>query len=139
MKPIVSATITDEPHFYDLDPMNIVWHGNYARFFEKARAALLTKIGYSYAEMVAGGHVWPVVDMNLRYYKPLSLAQRFEVEAGIVEWEHRMKITYLIRDANNGAKITRGHSVQVAVDSATEEMLWETPQVFRDRLAPYLP
>lgn len=139
MKPIVSVTITDEPHFYDLDPMNIVWHGNYARFFEKARAALLTKIGYNYAQMIAGGHVWPVVDMNLRYYKPLALAQRFEVEAGIVEWEHRMKISYLIRDAADGAKITRGHSVQVAVDSATEEMLWETPQVFRDRIAPYLP
>lgn len=139
MKPIVSVTISDEPHFYDLDPMNIVWHGNYARFFEKARAALLTKIDYSYEQMVAGGHVWPVVDMALRYYKPLKLAQRFEVEAGIVEWEHRLKISYQIRDAADGGKITRGHSVQVAVDSATEEMLWETPQVFRDRIAPYLP
>lgn len=139
MKPIVTKTITDRPHFHDLDPMNIVWHGNYVQFFEKARAALLDSIGYGYAEMVEGGHVWPVVDMNLRYYRPLTLGQEFEVEAGIVEWENRLKIAFMIRDAKTGDKITRGHSVQVAVDKATEEMLWETPQVFRDRIAPYLP
>lgn len=138
MKPIVTNTVTDRPQFHDLDPMNIVWHGNYVQFFEKARAALLTKIGYGYEEMLAGGHVWPVVDMNLRYYRPLTLAQEFEVEAGIVEWENRLKITFLIRDAKTGDKVTRGHSVQVAVDKATEEMLWETPQVFRDCIAPYL-
>lgn len=138
MKAIVSTAITDRPHFHDLDPMNIVWHGNYVQYFEKARDALMSKIGYSYAEMLAGGHVWPVVDMNLRYYRPLALGQEFQVEAGIVEWENRLKINFIIRDGKTGHKITRGHSVQVAVDSATEEMLWETPKVFRDSIAPYL-
>ncbi len=139
MKSIVSETITDHPHFHDLDPMNVVWHGNYVQFFEKARAAVLKKIGYGYEKMLAGGHLWPVVDLSVRYYRPLVLSQAFEVEAGIVEWEHRLKISYLIRDVEHGRKITRGQSVQVAVDKVTEEMLWETPQVFRDRIAPYLP
>ncbi|WP_417514729.1 acyl-CoA thioesterase [Minwuia sp.] len=138
MKPVVSAIITDQPHFHDLDPMNIVWHGNYVQFFEKARAALLKKIGYGYDRMLAGGHVWPVIDLSVRYYRPLTLSQTFEVEAGIVEWENRLKISYLIRDTEERQKITRGYSVQVAVDKTTEEMLWETPGIFRDRLAPYL-
>ena len=139
MTSIISATITDEPHFHDLDPMNVVWHGNYLQYFEKARAALLRKIDYGYEQMLAGGHVWPVVDMNVRYYRPLKLFQGFTVQADLVEWEVRMKIRYLVRDAATGAKVTRGHSVQVAVDSATEEMLWETPKIFRDRIAAYLP
>jgi len=139
MRAIVSEKIVEQPQFYDLDPMNIVWHGNYVQFFEKARAALLKKIGYGYQKMLSGGHVWPVVDLSVRYYRPLSLAQEFEVEAGIVEWEHRLRISYLIRDVEQRRKITRGQTVQVAVDKATEEMLWETPRVFRDQIAPYLP
>ena len=51
MKPIVSETVRVCPQFYDLDPMNIVWHGNYPRFLEQARCALLDKIAFNYVEM----------------------------------------------------------------------------------------
>lgn len=27
--------------FYDLDPMNVVWHGNYIKYLEKAAAICL--------------------------------------------------------------------------------------------------
>ncbi len=39
--------------FFDLDPMQIVWHGNYLNYFEIARAALFDHYGvdlYSYYE-----------------------------------------------------------------------------------------
>ena len=40
MKKITSTSeITVE--FYDLDPMNVVWHGNYVKYLEKARCDLL--------------------------------------------------------------------------------------------------
>ena len=29
--------------FYDLDPMNVVWHGNYLKYLESARCDLLKK------------------------------------------------------------------------------------------------
>ncbi|MEQ8266971.1 MAG: acyl-CoA thioesterase [Parvibaculum sp.] len=139
MKAIVTATAPVEVHFHDLDPMNIVWHGNYARFFELGRSALLGKIGYGYAAMKASGFAWPVIDMHIRYYRPLMLGQRAEIVAGIVEWENRLKIDYLIRDAQSGQKITRGHTVHVALDIATEEMQWETPAILREKLASWLP
>ena len=41
--------------FHDCDPMGVVWHGNYFRFFEVAREALLRSINYSYGEMAASG------------------------------------------------------------------------------------
>ena len=31
--------------FFDLDPMQIVWHGNYLNYFEMARAALFEHNG----------------------------------------------------------------------------------------------
>ena len=35
---MISAEVTIRTQFYDLDPMNIVWHGNYVRYLEQARA-----------------------------------------------------------------------------------------------------
>lgn len=138
VKPVVSATATVRAPFYDLDPMNIVWHGNYAKFFEVGRCALLSKIGYDYRAMEASGYAWPVIDMHVRYYRSLELGQEAEIVSSVSEWENRLKITYLIRDKETGKKFTTGHTVHVALDMRSKEMQWETPPVLREKLAPFL-
>ncbi len=138
LKPLVSASVRTRPQFYDLDPMNVVWHGNYAKFFELARVALLDKIDYGYEQMLRGGHLWPVVDMQVRFYRPVRHGQDIEVTAELIEWETRLRLTYVIRDTGDGRRLTKGRTLQVAVDAQTEEMLWETPRILRDKLAPYL-
>jgi len=138
MKAIVSETTKACPQFYDLDPMNIVWHGNYPRFFELARTALLKKIGYGYDDMIVSGYAWPVIDMHIRYYRPLRLGRWIDISASITEWENRLKIEYLARDVESGQKTTKGHTIQVAVDIKTEAMLWQTPPILKEKLTPYL-
>ncbi|HWD28571.1 MAG TPA: thioesterase family protein [Rhizomicrobium sp.] len=138
MKPIVSDSAIVSPQFYDLDPMNIVWHGNYPKFFEIGRNALLKKIGYGYDEMIASGYAWPVIDMGIRYYRPLTLARPVEITAGVTEWENRLRIQYTLRDVATGKRTTTGHTLQVAVEIKTEKMLWETPPILRQVLSPYL-
>jgi len=137
-KAIVSASARITPQFYDLDPMDIVWHGNYARYFELARCAVMELIGYGYREMRESGFAWPIVDMHVRYFHPLTLGDTAEVTASIVEWEHRLKTLYVIRDAATGKRLTSGHTTQVAVNTATRELQWETPAALRDKLCPYL-
>jgi len=137
MKAIVSETAKACPQFYDLDPMNIVWQVNYPRFFELARTALLKKIGYGYDAMIDSGYAWPVIDMHIRYYRPLRLGRWIDISASITEWENRLKIEYLARDAETGQKTTKGHTVQVAVDMKTEQMLWQTPPILKEKLTPY--
>jgi acyl-CoA thioester hydrolase len=138
LKPLVSASVRTRPEFYDLDPMNIVWHGNYTRFFELARFALLDKIDYSYEQMRSSGYMWPIIDMRIRFYRPLRLRQWIDVNAALIEWETRLGIDYLVRDADDGRRLTKGRTLQVAVDAETEEMLWETPRILREKLAPFL-
>jgi acyl-CoA thioester hydrolase len=138
MKVIVSETAKACPQFYDLDPMNIVWHGNYPRYFELARTALLAKIGYGYDAMLASGYAWPIIDMHIRYYRPLRLGKWVDVTASIVEWENRLKMEYLVRDTETGGRMTKGHTVQVAVDVKSEQMLWQTPDILKEKLSPYL-
>ena len=52
--------------------MNIVWHGNYVRYLEQARAALLGGIGFGYREMKEFGFAWPIVDLSIRYVRRCS-------------------------------------------------------------------
>src|SRR5690349_10257629 len=85
--------------FSDLDPMEVVWHGRYAKYLEIVRDVLLETIGYSYREMRDSGFFWPIIDLHMRYVASASYGQRLKLRAEIVEWEIRLKIQYLITDA----------------------------------------
>jgi len=138
MKAIVTATTTAKPQFYDIDSMNIVWHGYYPKFMELGRVAILDKIDYGYEAMIASGYGWPIIDMRFRYARPMRLHQEIEIVAGIVEWENRLKIDYEFKDLKTGQRLNRCSSVQVAVEIQTETMLWETPPILREKLSPWL-
>ncbi|MBB3118905.1 acyl-CoA thioesterase [Pseudoduganella violacea] len=129
-----SAEIEMQVQFFDLDPMEIVWHGRYVKYLEMARCALLDKIGYNYVEMKASGYAWPIIDMHLRYAAPATFGQVLKLRADIVEWESRLKIEYTITDAATGKRINRASTTQVAVDIATGEMCFVSPPVLFEKL-----
>jgi len=120
--------------FFDLDPMEIVWHGRYVKYLEMVRGVLLDTIDYNYPQMKASGYVWPVIDMHLRYVAPAIFGQRLKLRAEIVEWEHRLKIDYLISDAASGRRLTRASTTQVAVEIATREMCFVSPPVLLEKM-----
>jgi acyl-CoA thioester hydrolase len=120
--------------FHDVDMMEVVWHGHYIKYFEIARCALLDTIDYNYAQMRDSGYAWPVIDLRIRYAKPAVFGQLITVHAEIVEWENRLKINYLITDKLTGAKLTKGYSIQVAIDSQTKAMCFESPRVLLEKL-----
>lgn len=134
MTPDLSHEVEVVPAFYDIDPMEIVWHGHYVKYLEVARTALLGKFGYDYPRMRESGYAWPIVDMRLKYVRPAELGQRLIVRAEILEWENRLRIAYAIRDAASGRKLTQASTIQVAVDLATREMLYVCPPVLWERL-----
>jgi acyl-CoA thioester hydrolase len=123
-----------EIQFYDLDPMQIVWHGNYVKYLEVARCALLDQIGYNYHQMKDSGYMWPVIDVSLRYIGSAVFGQRIKVRAEIVEYENRLKIDYLITDAASGKRLTRASTSQVAVSIATGEMSFVSPDILFEKL-----
>lgn len=134
MRPDFSAEIELTPAFHDLDPMAVVWHGHYLKYFELARCALLQKFDYDYTQMHDSGFIWPIVDLRSKYVRSVQLGQKLKVRAEIVEWENRLKIEYLIRDAASGEVLTRAHTIQVAVDLATNAMCFVSPPVLLQRL-----
>lgn len=128
------AEIETQVQFFDLDPLDIVWHGHYVKYLEIARCALLDRIGYNYQQMKASGYAWPVIDMHIRYINPATFGQRLKLRAEIVEWENRLKIDYLITDAVTGRRLTRANTTQVAVNIANQEMCFVSPPVLFEKL-----
>ena len=134
IKRIHQTSVDLEIPFHDVDMMSVVWHGHYAKYFEIARCALLEKIDYNYPQMRDSGYAWPVIDLNMRYIKPAVFGQVITVRARIIEWENRLKITYLITDKLTGSRLTKGYSTQVAVDMQTKAMCFESPRVLLEKL-----
>jgi acyl-CoA thioester hydrolase len=131
---MLSADAVIAIQFYDLDPMDVVWHGNYPRFLEQARYALLTRIDYTYAQMRDSGYAWPVVDMRIKYVRPIRMAEIIVVTATLLEYENRLKLDYRIRRQTDGEVLTKAHSVQVAVRMTTGEMQLESPPILFEKM-----
>ncbi len=129
----LSCEIDISPAFYDIDVMEIVYHGHYVRYLELARSALLAQFDYDYPRMRDSGYAWPVVDMRLKYVRPATFGQQLKVRATVTEWENRLRIEYVIRDAETGQKINTAYTLQIAVDIQTKEMCFVSPPVLWER------
>lgn len=134
MKSVLTVRYPITVHFYDVDPMNVVWHGNYLKFFEVARYALLEQLKYNYQQMKESGYVWPIVDFQIKYIRPVALHQKIIVEVQLLEYENRLKIGYRIYDEQSNELLTKAKSIQVAVNEKSFEMEFESPQVLIERV-----
>ena len=130
----LTAEVDVEIPFHDGDPMGVTWHGNYFRYLELARCALLDKIGYNYVEMERSGYAWPIVDTRVKFAKPTVFQQRVRVKAVLEEYEIRLKIGYVITDIESGERLTKGYTVQVAVDRQTNEMCFGSPAILIEKV-----
>lgn len=120
--------------FHDVDVMEVVWHGHYAKYFEIARCQLLDQLDYNYPQMRTSGYAWPVIDMHVRYIQPLRFQQKITVSAWVAEWENRLRVQYLISDSASGARLTKGHTDQVAINMKTGELQLAAPAVLLQKL-----
>ena len=117
-----------EVPFFDVDVMQIVWHGHYVKYLEIARCAFLDEVGYNYTVMFEQGHAWPVVKLDLKYVRPARFGQKIRVEMAVTEYESCLRIDYILRDAKSGTKLTQAHTTQVVQRLDNGEMQFQTPK-----------
>ncbi len=134
----ISCSIEFEVPFYDVDAMHIVWHGHYVKYMEKARCHLLDMINYNYTEMQNSGYSWPVVEMRIKYVKPLKFKQIMYVKARLVEVDYGLKIEFEFFDKLTQEKLTKAYTKQVAVNNETGEMCLLSPEILQQRIDAFL-
>jgi acyl-CoA thioester hydrolase len=84
--------------------------------------------------MQASGYLWPIVEAHLKYVRPATYGQQLEVRAELLEYQNRLKIGYTIVDRASGTRLTKGYTIQVAVDAASQELQFESPPVVFEKL-----
>ncbi|PCJ59694.1 MAG: 4-hydroxybenzoyl-CoA thioesterase [Planctomycetota bacterium] len=131
--PWTAETLFEIP-FFDIDIMEVAWHGHYIKYFEIGRATLLRKINYDYPQMKESFYSWPVIEVQCRYVTPATYGMKVVISAAVVEFENRFKLYYQIRNAETNRKICKGHTVQVAVDMRTKEMCYASPEILIKKL-----
>jgi len=120
--------------FFHLDPMQVVWHGNYIDYFEIARNALLDKLGYGYYEMEKSGYAFPVIEVSVKYLASLRHMDRARIKAILEEYENRLMFRFEIRNAKTGVLTTRGMTTQMAFDIKAGESCFVCPPALTEKV-----
>lgn len=121
--------------FFDLDPMQIVWHGNYLNYFELARAALFEHYGvdlYSYYEREQ--IIFPIIRTSTKHIFPLKHRDEVICKATLIDAHIKLVVDFEIRKAASGDVCARGRTEQVAVKTPEMETLFSIPQDIRNLL-----
>ena len=115
--------------FNEADPLGIVWHGHYIRYFEDGREAFGNKYGVGYLDFDKNGFIVPIVSIKCDYKRSLRYGDRVIVETRFLPTEAaKMTFNYFLYKAASGELVATGSSVQVFLDRDKSELhLKNTP------------
>ncbi|WP_261817674.1 acyl-CoA thioesterase [Vibrio gallicus] len=130
----LEAEVTLITSFQDADPMGVIYHGNYFRFFEEVRRVMMEKLEYGYLAMKDSGYMWPIIDTRVKYVKAIPFNHQIRITGKLTEWENRLRIDFVIYDAQTGQRMCKGYTTQVAVSIEKQEMCFASPKVFTDKV-----
>lgn len=122
-----------EVPFHDCDPLGVVWHGNYYKYMEAARTALLRSIDLDVPQIRDLGFRLYVIESKCRYAFPLSYADRVRVHPWFRDIDYRIAISYEIYNLTASRRAARGHTFLATTDS-DGNLLYQTPDPLMERL-----
>ncbi|MBS0026778.1 acyl-CoA thioesterase [Chitinophaga sp. 22321] len=119
--------------FNEADPLGIVWHGHYVRYFEDGREAFGEKYGLRYLDIFEEGYTVPVVNVQCDYKRSLRYGDRVVVETKYVDdMAAKIKFEYILTNPATGEIVAKGSSVQVFLDKETSSLQLITPAFFSE-------
>lgn len=131
-KKILKASRTLDIRFSEVDSMNIVWHGSYPLYFEDAREEFGRIYGLAYLDIYGAGYYAPLVEMNIRYLRPVTYGMKPVITITYVPTESaKLTFDYQITDPESGQVLVEAHTVQVFTDMKNE-LMWANPQFFEE-------
>jgi len=102
-----------EVRYAETDQMGVVYHANYLVWMEIGRTQLIKDLGFSYAQMEKDGVLSPVVEVNVKYKKPLKYGETAIIHTWIEEY--------------NGFKVVYGYEIynssgELAIQSSSSHV-----------------
>jgi len=121
--------------YADTDRSQVVYHGNYLRYFEFGRTSLMRDVSYPYLEIEQSGYLYPVIEIGIQYYSPLHYDDQVCIQTRPADLERvRIRFDYIITHEQTGEIVCIGFTkhcainikgTPVAIDDKTLH-LWKT-------------
>jgi acyl-CoA thioester hydrolase len=107
-----------EVQFNELDPMDIVWHGNYIKYFEIGREDFGVKHGISYPDLKRELIATPVVSVHCDFKRSVKYGEKLRVETRLInDPAAKIILEYKIFRTENNELVAEGKTVQVFTDT----------------------
>ena len=128
----ISETIRVRVRFSEVDPIRMVWHGNYVKYMEDAREAFGRRRGLSYQLIFDSGYFAPVYDMHLRYLATSTVDDELDVW---IIWRRKpgakICFDYEIRRVKDNAVVLEASTIQLFTNHKGELETSE-PEFYRN-------
>ena len=117
--------------FNEADPLGIVWHGHYIRYFEDGREAFGNQYGIGYLDFYKKGFVIPVVNVDCSFKKSLRYGDTVVVETTFIPCDAaKLLFSYRLYNKKNHQLVATGTSTQVFLDSQHSALQLTNPPFF---------
>jgi acyl-CoA thioester hydrolase len=121
----------------EVDKMGYVYHGNYAKYYHISRTELLRKVGISDKELENYNIILPVIEMTIKYLKPVFYDDVITIKTMIKELPtSRMEFFHKVFNQNREI-INVANSTLVFVNSNTRIPI-RVPEIILNKLKSYI-
>ena len=105
----------------ETDQMGVVYHGNYAQYFELGRTEWLRSLGITYKDMEISGIMLPVISLKSNFIKSALYDDVLTVETKLKKKPLvKIEFDYVIRNKNKEILCT-GNTVLAFMDMKTNK------------------
>lgn len=120
--------------YAETDQMNVVYHGNYAQYFEVARAECIRENGFTYKQIEELGVIMPIVEINIKFVRPAHYDDLLTIKTTLKELpiDHKMEFHHEVYNEENKL-LTIGKVLLYLLDSSTKEKT-TMPQQMLDKV-----
>lgn len=100
--------------FSEIDSMQIVWHGEYVRYFEDGRESFGKYYNLGYMDIYSQGYMVPIVDLTCQFKQSLSFGEEAIIETRYINCDAaKILFEYTIYRATDQTVVATGSSTQV--------------------------
>ena len=125
--------------YAETDQMDVVYHGNYAQYFEVGRAESIRQLGYTYKDIEELGIIMPIVEFHLKFIRPAHYDDLLTIKTTLKELPTDHRIEFQQEVYNEAGKLlTVGKVLLFFLSAATREKV-SMPEALTEKLRPFFP
>jgi len=123
--------------YAETDQMNVVYHGNYAQYFEVGRVEAIRALGLSYKDLETMGIIMPVIEWTAKFLRPAHYDDLLTVRTSLREWPKEHRIEFFQEVYNEKGKLLTTGKVLLYFLVAATMAKTNMPREMEDKLQQY--